>query len=58
MTELASHRMADISGVGFWQGFLCGAGVIASIAISATPDPIVRWSIYSGTAGACGLAFF
>ena len=58
MTELASHRMADINGMSFWHGFLCGAGIISSIAISATPDPIVRWSIYSGTVGACGLAFF
>jgi hypothetical protein len=58
MTELTTHQMADINGMSFWMGFLRGAGIISSITISATPNPIVRWSIYSGTVGACGLAFF
>ena len=57
MTELTTHQMADINGMSFWMGFLCGAGIIASIALSATVDPVMRWSVYSGTLGACGLAF-
>ena len=58
MTELTTYQMADINGTSLWMGFLCGAGIISSIAISASPDPVVRWTIYSGTVGACGLAFF
>jgi hypothetical protein len=57
MTELTTLQMADIHGMKFWEGFLCGIGVIASIGISGTPDPMVRWGIYNATIGACGMAF-
>ena len=56
MQELTPVEMADVHGT-FWKGFLCGAGIIASIAVSASPDPIARWSIYSGTVAACGMSF-
>lgn len=55
--ELTESQMADVDGA-FWAGFLCGAGIVASIAVSATLDPVARWGIYSGTAAACGTAFF
>jgi hypothetical protein len=57
MQELTPVEMADVHGT-FWKGFLCGAGIIASIAVSASPDPIARWSIYSGTVAAYGMSFF
>ncbi len=58
MRALTVDEMADIEGMKFWAGFGCGAGIIASIAVTGTPDVIARWSIYSGTIAACGAAFF
>ena len=61
MYELTIDQMAEIDGEGFWEGFLCGAGIVGSIAATFSPDPMSKvalWTIYSGTAGVCGLALF
>jgi len=57
VTALTTAQMADIHGLKFWKGFLCGAGIVSSIAISASPDAFLRWGLYLGTMAACGEAF-
>lgn len=60
MRTLAMHEMAAIAGGGFWAGFACGAGLVASVALIVAPDPtITKFAagvIYTSTAAACGLA--
>ena len=59
MKPLSDAAMSQIEGGGFWEGFACGAGIVASIAATLSPEPmskITLWSIYGGTVGACGLA--
>jgi hypothetical protein len=65
MRELTVCEMAELDGEwgfrGLFEGFLCGAGIITSIAIWVSPDPVARWAMWSvvtGTIGICALAFF
>ena len=61
LCRISDAEMVDLTGGGFWGGFLCGAGIIASAAAFLSPEPfskVAAWSIYSGTAAACGSAFF
>ncbi len=60
MRELTLCQMAEIDGRelrGFFEGWLCGAGIIATIAIWSSPQPFLRWTVLSTTVGVCGLAF-
>ena len=59
MRELTMHQMSEMDGrLGFFDGFLCGALLVASFAITPTVSVLTRWTIYSGTVAACGNAFF
>ncbi len=66
MRELTARQMSEMDGKewgigGFSEGFLCGAGVVTSIAILVSPVPVARWTIWSvvtATLGICALAFF
>ena len=61
MQELTMYQMSEMDGTGwrsFFEGFLCGAGILASIAVVASPEPVTRFSIWATTLGVCGLAFF
>ena len=58
MQQLTMRQMSEMDGTGFWDGFLCGAGIIASLAITATVEPVARWTIYSGTVAICMKAIF
>lgn len=57
MTELTTSQMADMEGR-FMLGFLCGVGIIASIAITPTTSVWGRRQIYLRTFGACGAALW
>ncbi len=66
MRELTAYQMSELDGKhwgmrGLFEGFLCGAGILTSIAIWVSPDPVARWAMWSvvtGTIGICALAFF
>ena len=61
MKPLSDIAMSRLEGGGFWEGFACGAGIVASIAMTLAPEPaskITLWALYGGTAAACGIAFF
>ena len=59
MRELTMCQISEIDGrFGFFDGFLCGALVVASFAITPTVSVVTRWTIYSGTVTACGNAFW
>ena len=61
MRTLALQEMSAIAGGGFWAGFACGAGLVATVALIVAPDPsITKFAagiVYTSTAAACGLAF-
>ena len=61
MRELTVRQMSKTDGGigfrGFFSGFLCGAYVAASFAITPTTSVLTRWTIYSGAIAACGNAF-
>lgn len=60
MRPMSHAEMIALEGGDFWQGFLCGAGLITSAAMILSPEPVSKltlWSVIFGTAGACGLAF-
>ena len=64
MRELTMRQMSGIDGrewewANFFQGLLCGAGIVGAIAVLASPpSPIPRWTIISTMVGVCGLALF
>ncbi len=61
MRSLSYAEMSLVDGGGFWEGFVCGAGIVGSLAATFSPEPaskITLWALYSGTLGACGIAFF
>ena len=63
MRELTMSQMSEMDGgewglSGFFEGFLCGTGIVASIALWSSLIPAGRFSIVTATVGACGLAFF
>ncbi len=61
MRELTMRQMSETDGRfsfrPFFEGFLCGSLLAASIAITPTASVVTRWVIYSGAISACGLAF-
>ena len=59
MKTLTVDQMHAVDGAGFWDGFLCGAGIVASIYVTVSPEPVSKltaWTVYTGTAAACGSA--
>lgn len=59
MRELTIEQMQTIDGAGFWEGFLCGAGIMGSIAVTISPEPVSKltaYGVYTGTLAACGMA--
>ena len=61
MRDLTACQMSRVDGRefgGFFEGFLCGALVVAAFGITPTTSVVTRWTIYSGMVAACGLAFF
>lgn len=61
MRELTMRQMSETDGRigfrGFFDGFLCGALLVAAFAITPTTSVLTRWTIYSGAVAACGNAF-
>ena len=60
MKTLSDVEMSHVEGGGFWEGVACGAGIVGSFAATLSPDPLSKlalWTLYSGTAAACGIAF-
>jgi hypothetical protein len=61
MRSLSHAEMLWVEGGDFWEGFVCGAGIVGSLAATFSPEPLSKitlWGLYSGTVGACGIAFF
>ena len=58
MTRMTTEQMVLVQGGGFFDGFLCGAGIVALIAVStgtggAALGPASLFFARLGVAGAC-----
>jgi energy-converting hydrogenase Eha subunit C len=59
MRPMSRAQMTKVEGGGFWDGFACGGGIVTSIAVALSPEPlskITMWSVWSGTWVACASA--
>jgi hypothetical protein len=60
MRPMSRAQMVCVEGGGFWDGFLCGAGIAVTVSAFLSPDPLSKLTLstlFTGTVGACGNAF-
>ena len=62
MRELTIRQMSETDGGSFFNhpffdGFLCGVFLVATIAITPTTSVLARMTIYGGAIASCGNAF-
>ncbi len=58
MTRMTTEQLVSVQGGGFFDGFLCGAGIVALIAVGtgtggAALGPASLFFAYLGVAGLC-----
>ena len=58
MTRMTAEQLVSVQGGGFFDGFLCGAGIIALIAVAtgsggAALSPASLFFSQAGVLGAC-----
>ncbi len=62
MTRMTTEQLVSVQGGGFFDGFLCGAGIVALIAVAtgsggAALGPASLFFAQAGVLGACLSAF-
>lgn len=57
MTVMNELQMREVSGAGFFDGFMCGAAIGALISVAASPDPVSKFALgtlWASAIGSCG----
>lgn len=60
MHTMSQVQMQNVDGGRFWDGMVCGAGIVLTLALATAPEPTSKTIVYAtalGTVAACGAAF-